>query len=1732
MSSQIVYNNSKVNAALEQYNELFLEVENLSETLRGTLNRLVNARGFNEYISDMSDDAFEPYISDCDASLKYVIEGIRFLQTEVLLYNDDRNEIKQFLSTLSLDEINNSSIELQDAYSKLKKESSNFFENLGCTVFVGFASAIEGVLDFGETLVDLGDLTLTGAKSVFTSVYDLCTGKLGEEDSVTNKLFEDCKARVSEKHVEGIFNSFYSDTELGYSLKNQSMFFDEVRGISSGIAQTAGIVSLGLLTGGASVAAGGLSAGRLALTAGIVSMSSNTEDAWNNGASVSEGLLRGAAGAVWDGAQWFVGAKIGAAGGYGDKLARSLFKSTSKGVVAASRIGLDAVDSAAEGFVQPFLDLIYKDSYINENGEEVIFSSDMSFADRYREVFDDAGGMNNVLVQGLIGAGGSAIGEAFDLTKMLKEEKGVTNKSLDPSTKTNATSATMDLDSSEIFESKGNLIDSLNTKAVDGFDVSKPDLPDGVILTTNAVASDLVDDVVNVKNVDSSIGISKEIDSKVIIDGEKKVRLSTDNGQSASIGKIGGVGESDLVFKATDADSQVLDYISDDGVVFGNDYLNADADTAYTNVIVPKDTLLKTLTDNQREQFNTINKTLLDETKRSGTVRNSTISRLFKDADPKVIAAYIETNVDIPEVSNQLVSSINVENVSKVVDYVVQTPTSMAVVGLLKPAHVVSCLNDFSTSSTKFKNFTAQLSDVQLGKTIDRLSSLSSSSNGNIHSTSGTLKQLLAETGSNKLQRLINNSYVKSPEICALRDRFGGIKNTASSSAYKMSVSDLDNYGRLSTETKHLISTLDEGRAASLIESSFGLNKPSGILEIIDSVDQKKLPEIIKRLENSPYETMVIERLKGSQVNTVINGLRGNDLSNFVSKLSDTQINYALKNISVSRKNLSYQTMELLLSKADSGMIDNLIRNGYLNKYFDSMNLSQVRGSVLDNYSIYNVVDGKVVNGSLLTSDGFKKVQSLCLSLKNRTSINSTLSATDNKTISALLKACSETRSDVNTIFDNLDAHKTSGVFRNIVNSDSNLAARLVGQISPTKYADFVQKLIYGGRTIDCKSVELVLQNVSSDNLQQLIKTRVLDEYVRRMNPSQISGSVLSDNIKCLFDNDVSPYKKYVLFSREQLDYSRKLHAEFDASLRSGKFTKQAVSLIRNADENVLFDFLDKAVALQQSNPRLPSQIISFLDSTKATNVVKNLVDFDVLGAKKVISSFNTNQLSSLLQEFQYAGNPRYYDTVLKSISSVQLDAVVKSMPDNYQVIGPLIRDNHLNTVLRARNVILDDNKLRVFIAKSDNNNLARTLNLLSESKLRDGKALANKLLHSVEPSRVHSMIQNGSLRYNITFDEGVRNGIADQINASRVKFFDDMFIGNETFGVDQGVNSKLVIYDVKGEWLDDRDAFAKFLTYEKGFSPQNVSSTIDVFTGSKRLSKKDYEIIKEFLISESSNSPDRLLDINRTYFERKTASVYDSVVDKLTASGVSKVDVVKMIDCFNNSKNGACSYAYVANIIVDNYKDNPQAFERDFGFSLFCERGGKRTINSLELMVDLYTTINTDSFGGKLFTTNANGSIVPINQKIDVSKQVYMSSSAGIRADLVDRYLKSKNPNLSFRTNTAVFNYFDSSKTISPAISDLKLKISTALQEGQSVSLSVFQQSNREINFMVNDNGYMKKFISTSNWNEGGGHAIYVVGMTDEHIIVSTWGKKMYLPFKEFYDNRFTVNISKIGGI
>lgn len=422
------YNGEVVESTISELNSVVNEFSSLSDGMKSATNKIVSAKGFYEYIGGISSDSFSSLVSECENVVSDFIKSVRQKQIAILAYNHDESEIKSFIGGLSRSEFDSLDLSELEDYISLDVKAKNILTGVGATAATFGLGLAEGVGDFFETGADL--ITLGGSlfASIFTGGYDLLTGS-----DTTKKMWEETKAKVSEKKVESVFNSFYENNPIGKNIKENAYLFDGARGIGKGLGYSAGIIGTSILTGGLASglgigSAGTVGAGNLAATAGVMGFSNGTEEAWADGASIGKGLLYGAASGAWEGTQWALGAKINQYGGLGDKVASGLFKGAASGV--GTRIAMDTVDSAAEGFVQPALKMIYKDY-----GADNIF-------DNYANAFKSSGGWSNVLMQGVMGGIGSAVGEFSGARKMLKSADDA------------------DVDARKLFESSGEEMDA------------------------------------------------------------------------------------------------------------------------------------------------------------------------------------------------------------------------------------------------------------------------------------------------------------------------------------------------------------------------------------------------------------------------------------------------------------------------------------------------------------------------------------------------------------------------------------------------------------------------------------------------------------------------------------------------------------------------------------------------------------------------------------------------------------------------------------------------------------------------------------------------------------------------------------------------------------------------------------------------------------------------------------------------------------------------------------------------------------------------------------------------------------------------------------------------------------------------------------------------------------------------------------------------------------------------
>ncbi|HIS90080.1 MAG TPA: hypothetical protein IAC20_00270 [Candidatus Faecisoma merdavium] len=334
-----------------------------------------------------------------------------------------------------------------------------FFTNTGKTFgdifndiingdFVGALASIkvlklsfeEGVFQFGEAMVDTSAILSTGFVSLFTFAFDVggfVYSSVTDNDfvSASEIMWSNTKSFVSQTHVTNMYNDFYENTFIGRFISEKSYDFETVRSIGNGIGYTTGVTALTIGTFGlgsaagaaggtatAGLAGGSVTAGQLSLVAGLAGMGRGTETAWNNGASLTEGLLAGGLTGLWEGLQFYVGSKIG-----GTNIFNGTNKITNNFLNSSMRMILDGIDGGVEGFIQPLISLVYSDGYYDEFGNYIEFTSEDNFFERYKQVFDDNGGFSAVFVNAAVGTGSSFLGEIFDVGRYFENKENKLN---------------------------------------------------------------------------------------------------------------------------------------------------------------------------------------------------------------------------------------------------------------------------------------------------------------------------------------------------------------------------------------------------------------------------------------------------------------------------------------------------------------------------------------------------------------------------------------------------------------------------------------------------------------------------------------------------------------------------------------------------------------------------------------------------------------------------------------------------------------------------------------------------------------------------------------------------------------------------------------------------------------------------------------------------------------------------------------------------------------------------------------------------------------------------------------------------------------------------------------------------------------------------------------------------------------------------------------------------------
>lgn len=1142
------------------------------------------------------------------------------------------------------------------------------------------------------------------------------------------------------------------------------------------------------------------------------------------------------------------------------------------------------------------------------------------------------------------------------------------------------------------------------------------------------------------------------------------------------------------------------------------------------------------LTPEQRIATVKAKEAIIRDLNQDGKISSET-GRLIKNLDARTASALLENSTTTPssKMTEKVLFFIDQRKLPEIMQRVIETPSSKIIIEQLKPKQVADCLISYLDSPKAFAAISENITDTQLAKAI----------NGLTYDTTPAgyqnLNRVLAQIGKERVDTLVKSGITKLPNSSSIPKTPSTPKPSSTIHVDQTKLSKLRDLAqkmnqdyngetkRLSLATKEEIRTLDPQSAAKLLESSAASNSKKAIIDVLDSLSSTQLPDTMTILQTSPRASQVLSQLNPEQIETVIKkySTSPTDLKRFMDNLSPEQTTATFKSLISSRRPPSYETLEPLLPRVNQQTLSKMIDNGVLDNYVKRLTPEQLNTSALKDYTLVNGQKRAVLTKQQM--EQYKKITTPNLTPQEFKRI---LNTADNKTIISILGVTDKVATQ-QVIIGNMSPSKATEVIKLLREKNPSCLTEMVQRISTNDRTRLIDSITAQKSNIDQQSVELVISQLDDAEITTLIEQHPngLRNYLDTLSPEKRKVSALSKyTIEVFSDNASYNQRKYLLMSQSEQKMYQELITKINHLSSSNKtLSPELLRQIQSSPQTVTTKLLDQlATTPSPANARLLNEIYQ-CSISKNPNILAELISMDYNGAGKIISQLDSIRVKDSLT--QYLGKQSTFETIMRNTSSSRIQQILQMNPSSslVQKINGSVNMKWINGI----NSLISNNTLGRALSTYNDTDLGRIIHVTFSQKVSDSKVIATRIIQEIDPQRLQNMVENGTLKYNANLPANLRRQIEAKFSAYRTGFFETNDTGKATFGVDQALSGKYVVYNVEESWIDRRgkESLVLFLKAEQKLSDFEARLLADQLARASTLSVKNYKIVSDYLSKEMSYSPERIARIKRDCFKIQTSSPYQRMVNKLTSSGLSEIEARRMIDCINVDS-GACSYADVANVIVHSYRNNPSQFEKDFGFPLFIEENGVTRINSEELLFDMFTTINSDKCGGILFRQR-NGQLVPTSPDISSKNQQYLSNSKhGIKDQLVDKYLKTKNASLSYRRHLQVYDHLKPNLA-PPVQSDVITSIGRALQEGKEVSLGVCHTPNKRFSFLKDGiREQLEVYTSTNTWNEGGGHAIYVTGMTDTHVIVATWGKKMYIPLQEFYENKYTITISTIGGI
>lgn len=351
-------------------------------------------------------------------------------------------------------------------------------------------------------------------------------------------------------------------------------------------------------------------------------------------------------------------------------------------------------------------------------------------------------------------------------------------------------------------------------------------------------------------------------------------------------------------------------------------------------------------------------------------------------------------------------------------------------------------------------------------------------------------------------------------------------------------------------------------------------------------------------------------------------------------------------------------------------------------------------------------------------------------------------------------------------------------------------------------------------------------------------------------------------------------------------------------------------------------------------------------------------------------------------------------------------------------------------------------------------------------------------------------------LKEQVTFNEV-------KLENMEIKKVNDFFsIVGSRYGMDQSTFNSGFNYTVKTNTL-------KYRTIILNYVKQKYPDTVDdfyKFLNTKnvgyKIDQEGYNIIMEALLDNYKEEEVREILKELFIMNKVEDKEITKLVNKLILNGFDEISAKKIISLLDSV--GVCTYTVIGNMILSSFKDYPVLFKKNFGFNMFNNNG---EFNERELLLDMFIEMNKTSLGGKIIDDSKKNHLKLLTY--DLNKMIFLGNSLEpINKEVVSKYLKQKNIEIDIQNISDKKHEYEIFEEIVDALN-----------------------SNRLVSFNCDSttvNAYDLRNGSVS-LNKGEAHAMFVTGIDNRNLYLSSWGKKYFIKLREIKPKRSSIGTAKL---